>query len=127
MSRTAAPSAPAEAVDQAARTISEAAQQGAEYAERALSTIRAYLPDALALSPKLFEGSGTDIQALVKAGFGFQNAILQAMPPLMDAGVDASKSVLEAYTAMVEQQQHVVLRAWKRAIESTEHLAPTAK
>src|SRR5438552_1487306 len=85
-----------EAVDEAVRTISEASHRTAAYAERALTTTRAYLADA----PKLFTGGASDIEAMYKAAFGLQNAVLAAMPPLMDASFAATKSGFEAYTTM---------------------------
>ena len=127
MPTRATPSAPAtEAIDEAVRTFSAASQNGAAYAQQALSTTRAYLSDVLALNPTVLEGWQTDVQTLFTAGFGLQNALLEAMPPVLDARVAAARSIFDAYTAMVQQQQGVVLGAWKRTIATTQHFAPPA-
>ena len=63
------------AIDEAVRTFSAASQNGAAYAQEALATTRAYLSDVLAVNPSVIEGWQTDLQALVKAGFGCDQSI----------------------------------------------------
>lgn len=112
-----------EAVAEATRTISESVQNNVAYAQRALSSTRAYLSDA----PKLFSGGAGDVEAMIKAAFGMQNAVLAAAPPLFDAAFGATKSVFAAYTTLAEQQQKIVLGALKRAVETAEQNAPASK
>jgi hypothetical protein len=85
------------------RTIADASHNGAAaYAKRALSATRSLLEDTLALNSRLVEGSATEIEALLKAGFALQNAILAAAPSAVDASFGASKSVLQAYPTMAD-------------------------
>ena len=113
----------AEAVTEATRTISDVAKNNAAYAQRALSTTRAYLSDA----PKLITGGAGDVEAMTKTFFGLQNAILATVPPVLDAAFGATKSVFAAYTTMAEQQQKIMLGAWKRTVDMAEEIAPAAR
>ena len=116
-----------EAVDEAIRNLSEAAQNGAAEAQRALNTTRSFVSDILALNSKTIGRSASNLETMFKAGFGLQNSILAAAPPVMDANFAAAKSALEAYATLAERQQNILLGAWQRGVNTVERLAPASK
>ena len=120
-------SAGGEAVDEAMRSLTQASQNGVEQTKRVLSSTRSFVSDTLALNPQTIEGWATNLETIFKASFGLQNAVLAAAPQLMDAHFAATKSMLAAYTTMVEQQQKILLGAWHRGVKSVEQLAPASK
>jgi hypothetical protein len=120
-------SAGGEAVDEAIRSLTQASQNGVEQTKRVLSSTRSFVSDTLALNPQTIEGWATNLETIFKASFGLQNAVLAAAPQLMDANFAATKSMLEAYTTMAEQQQKTLLGAWHRGVKAVEQLAPASK
>jgi hypothetical protein len=113
----------AEAVDEAIRTLTEASSASAASAQRALANSRSIVSDTIGVNRKLLATFSTGVEATFKAGFEVQSALFAAAPPLLDSGLSATKSLLEAWKAVAEQQQSAVLKGWQRTTQILDKVA----
>jgi hypothetical protein len=104
MSSKPAESGASAAVDEAIRTISAASQ-----------------PNPATTGP-FIHAWGNGLEAVLIAGFEVQNAALAATPSLLETIFTAQKSVLAAWTAVIERQQQATLSVWRRMRADTDRL-----
>jgi len=106
-----------EAVDEAIRTLSEASSASAASAQRALANSRSVVSDVIAVNRQLLHTWSTGLEATFKAGFEVQSAFFAATPPILESGFSATKSLVEAWKGVADQQHAGILKGWQRTTQ----------
>jgi hypothetical protein len=114
------------AASEAMRATSEASRRSLQGAQDVMRTTSAYLAQSTEANRKLFNAYAQGVEAALKGGFEVQNAVFAAGQSVLDASTTSSRDVLQQWTEIAHEAQHVTLDLWQAGVGAGDKMLGSA-